>query len=201
MKKKLSKVVRTPQKKPTVRFKILLDTCVWLDLIKDRESQHVIATLEELVHKGIVQILLPRIILEEFDRHKDRMIMEASRGLAGHLKIAREVVAKLADPNNRFHNSWSSHTSKSILRPLRFANSFHFWTKESHFSRPDFLLDFLVLLYFPSLREKGMQTMYRTNSGRFLNACLKESSICVQTLLELVNLDCQPHSLLSGNLQ
>jgi hypothetical protein len=41
-------------------FKILIDSCVWLDLAKDYQQQAILAALEELIRHGEVELLLPR---------------------------------------------------------------------------------------------------------------------------------------------
>jgi hypothetical protein len=38
-------------------FKILIDTCVWLDLAKDYQEQSVLGVLEELVRQKQVSII------------------------------------------------------------------------------------------------------------------------------------------------
>jgi hypothetical protein len=47
-------------------FKILIDTCVWLDLAKDNQGQGVLGVLETLVRQKQVSIILPRTVLDEF---------------------------------------------------------------------------------------------------------------------------------------
>ncbi len=49
-------------------FKILIDTCVWLDLAKDYQQQAILAALEELIRHGEVELLLPRTVIDEFAR-------------------------------------------------------------------------------------------------------------------------------------
>ena len=49
-------------------FKILVDTCVWLDLAKDYQQQALLAALEELIRQGQVQLILPRTVAVEFAR-------------------------------------------------------------------------------------------------------------------------------------
>jgi hypothetical protein len=49
-------------------FKILIDTCVWLDVAKDHQRQSILGVLEELVRQKQVSIILPRTVLDEFTR-------------------------------------------------------------------------------------------------------------------------------------
>ena len=79
-------------------FKILIDTCVWLDLAKDYQQQAILTALEELVRQGDIVLILPRTVVDEFDRNKARVIEESSRSLSSHLKRTKEVVEKFGDP-------------------------------------------------------------------------------------------------------
>jgi hypothetical protein len=46
-------------------FKILIDTCVWLDLAKDYQQQPILTALEELIRMGDIELILPRTVLDE----------------------------------------------------------------------------------------------------------------------------------------
>lgn len=83
---------------PAPQFKVLIDTCVWLDLAKDYQQQPILAALEELIRQGDVELILPRTVVEEFARNKDRVISDSSRSLSGTLKRAKEAVDKFGDP-------------------------------------------------------------------------------------------------------
>ncbi len=82
-------------------FKILIDTCVWLDLAKNYQQQPILSALEDLIHQGEGELILPRIIIDEFARNKLRIIEESSRSLSGVLKRVKEVVEKLGDPSQK----------------------------------------------------------------------------------------------------
>jgi len=82
-------------------FKILIDTCVWLDLAKNYQQQPILSALEDLIHQGEIELILPRIIIDEFARNKLRIIEESSRSLSGVLKRVKEVVEKLGDPSQK----------------------------------------------------------------------------------------------------
>jgi len=78
-------------------FKILIDTCVWLDLAKDHRQEALLTSLEALVQQGEISLVVPRIVLIEFARNKTRIIEESSRSLSGALKRAREILGKLGE--------------------------------------------------------------------------------------------------------
>ena len=79
-------------------FKILIDTCVWLDLAKDYQQQAILTALEELIRQGDIALILPRTVVDEFDRNKARIIEESSRSLSSTLKRTKEVIEKFGDP-------------------------------------------------------------------------------------------------------
>lgn len=79
-------------------FKILIDTCVWLDLAKDYQQQAILTALEELIRQGEIALILPRTVVDEFDRNKARVIEDSSRSLSSTLKRTKEVVEKFGDP-------------------------------------------------------------------------------------------------------
>ena len=77
-------------------FKILIDTCVWLDLAKDYQQQPILTALEELIRQGEIELILPRTALDEFARNKARVVEESSRSLSGTLKrVKRRMRAQV----------------------------------------------------------------------------------------------------------
>lgn len=76
-------------------FKLLIDTCVWLDLAKDHRQEPLLEVLEELVDQGRASLLLPRTIMTEFSRNKARIIEESGRSLSSALKRAKEIIGTL----------------------------------------------------------------------------------------------------------
>src|SRR6266851_6167856 len=88
-----------PRKEP--RFNILIDTCVWLDVAKDYQQQAILAALEELIRQGDVALILPRTVIDEFARNKERVIEDGSRSLSSTLKRAKEAVEKFGDPRKK----------------------------------------------------------------------------------------------------
>jgi hypothetical protein len=79
-------------------FKILIDTCVWLDLAKDYQQQAILTALEELILQGDIALILPRTVIDEFARNKARIIQENKRSLSSTLKRVKEVVGIYGDP-------------------------------------------------------------------------------------------------------
>lgn len=82
-------------------FKILIDTCVWLDLAKYHQQQPILSALEELIRLEEIELVLPRTVLDEFARNKARVVEESSRSLSGTLKRVKEAVEKFGDPRKK----------------------------------------------------------------------------------------------------
>jgi predicted nucleic acid-binding protein len=78
-------------------FNLLIDTCVWLDIAKDHRQMAVLDTLETLIRDGQLHLLLPRIVVDEFLRNKNRVVEEGSRSLSSSLKRAKEAVHRLGE--------------------------------------------------------------------------------------------------------
>jgi hypothetical protein len=71
---------------------MLIDTCVWLDLAKDQKQASVIDVIEQMVRSGLIVLLVPRIILEEFARNRERILKESTRSLSTHFRVVKEAV-------------------------------------------------------------------------------------------------------------
>lgn len=80
-----------------IAMRLLMDTCVWLDLAKDYREQPIIAVLEELIESGEVELIVPQQVLDEFNRNKARIIEEARRGLQSHFRLVRQAVSCFGD--------------------------------------------------------------------------------------------------------
>jgi hypothetical protein len=81
--------------------KLIVDTCVWLDLAKDYRQQPVITALQDLMVAGEVDLLVPEIVLEEFARNKDRVIADAQRSLQAHFRMVRDAVGRFGDDSTK----------------------------------------------------------------------------------------------------
>src|SRR5258705_458705 len=75
-------------------FRILIDTCVWLDLGKDPKQAPVLGVIEELLRLGMVDLIVPRVVLDEFRRNRERIAKESAKGLSTHFRLVREAVGR-----------------------------------------------------------------------------------------------------------
>ena len=77
--------------------KMLIDTCVWLDLAKTSKGEKILSLLEEFIRNGEVSIFLPEIVITEFNRNKERVVDSAIKSLSSHFNVVREMVLKHGD--------------------------------------------------------------------------------------------------------
>jgi hypothetical protein len=82
-------------------FRLLVDTCVWLDLARDHRQRPLFAVLESLVKEGAIQLIVPRVIVDEFQRNEERIAKESAQSLHGMLRRVREAVEEHGDPKKK----------------------------------------------------------------------------------------------------
>lgn len=82
-------------------LRLLVDTCVWLDLAKDHRERPVISALETLVESGEIELIVPQQVVDEFDRNKARIIDDARRGLQSHFRLVRQAVNQFSDDERK----------------------------------------------------------------------------------------------------
>ncbi|WP_034924876.1 PIN domain-containing protein [Gillisia sp. CAL575] len=80
---------------------LLIDTCVWLDIAKSTKGEGILHLIEQLISENKIELIIPEIVLTEFDRNKDRTIASAKKSVSEHLKKVRELVFSYSDKDNR----------------------------------------------------------------------------------------------------
>ncbi len=86
---------------PISPVRLLLDTCVWLDLAGSDANEPLLGALETLCRQHVIDVVVPQIVRNEFANNKDRVIRESGRSLAGVLKRARVAVWTHGDKSKR----------------------------------------------------------------------------------------------------
>lgn len=81
--------------------KILIDTCVWIDIAQDPKQQGLLSVIEELVRLNELTLIVPRTVLDEFERNKERIIKESGKRFSSYFKSVKEVVDKFGDPRKK----------------------------------------------------------------------------------------------------
>lgn len=75
-------------------FQLLIDTCVWLDIAKDRKQQSLLTALERLLEHKKIELIVPQIVVDEFNRNKARIVQDATKSMSSTLKRAKELVGE-----------------------------------------------------------------------------------------------------------
>lgn len=73
-------------------LKLLIDTCVWLDMAKDYRHQPTLNALEQMVRDGEVAIVVPQQTIDEFESNKARVVKETGQGLSANFKRVSDAV-------------------------------------------------------------------------------------------------------------
>jgi len=92
----------------TGMFRMLIDTCVWLDLARDPKQHAVLGVVEQMVRERMIALIVPRVVVDEFRRNKDRIAKESARSLSTHFRLVKDAVGK-AGGNKRRTKTVLSH--------------------------------------------------------------------------------------------
>ena len=82
-------------------FKMLIDTCAWLDLAKDPRQEPIVGVIEEMVRQKLIELIVPRIVLDEFKRNRERIARERSKSISTHIRLVKEAVGKIGGDKRR----------------------------------------------------------------------------------------------------
>lgn len=84
-----------------MKFQLLLDTCVWLDLAKNPADEPIISALEELVETGKIELIVPDLVKAEFARNKERVVKSNRQRLTQEFQKVRSVMLRYGDESVR----------------------------------------------------------------------------------------------------
>ncbi len=75
-------------------FQVLIDTSVWLDLAQDQKQAPLIGSLEAMIKRRLLVLLVPRIVLTEFQRNRGRVAERAQKSLSSQFNQVKEAIRK-----------------------------------------------------------------------------------------------------------
>jgi hypothetical protein len=75
-------------------IRMFIDTCVWLDLAKQADGGKMVAVLRELCEQGEIRLIVPQVIVDEFERNRDRVQEAMTRSVSAKLLNVRKVIDK-----------------------------------------------------------------------------------------------------------
>src|SRR5262249_35026960 len=82
-------------------FKMLIDTCVWLDLAKDQKQVAVLGVVEEMVRRKTLSLIVPRLLLDEFRRNRERVAKDSAKSLTSQVRLVKDAVEKAGGDEQR----------------------------------------------------------------------------------------------------
>ena len=80
---------------------LLIDTSTWLDLAKRRDGQRLIRPLQTFVETRQVELLVPQVIVDEFDRRRADAEKTVTTSLTERFKNIRQELVAYADMDYR----------------------------------------------------------------------------------------------------
>ena len=111
--------------------KLILDTCSWLDIAKPR-FREIFDELKEQVLDGITVLLTSDIIIQEWDRNRDKILKETIESIRTHAKSALKM-AELLDFN-------STTILKNLIGKYKTVEKDQEFIAEKYISKVEYLL-------------------------------------------------------------
>ncbi|HEM7892202.1 PIN domain-containing protein [Burkholderia cepacia] len=81
-------------------FNVLIDTCVWLDLAEDTKQTPLLDAVEGLLKDRQMRLLVPRIVVDEFQKNRERVAKSSARSLSTHFNLVKGAIRR-ADGDKR----------------------------------------------------------------------------------------------------
>ncbi|MFE2466557.1 PIN domain-containing protein [Streptomyces mirabilis] len=78
-------------------LRLLIDTSVWLNIAKRRDGQQIIVPLRVLLHQEKLEILVPALILDEFDRNRPRAEAATTQSVKERFRLLRQDLQDYGD--------------------------------------------------------------------------------------------------------
>jgi hypothetical protein len=77
---------------PGRMLRLLADTCVWLDLAKTVNGDPLIAACRQLIEEERLELLVPQIVIDEFERNRGRIEADMARSVSATFHRVRAAV-------------------------------------------------------------------------------------------------------------
>jgi len=73
-------------------YYIMLDTCVLLDIATKRRNLPIVTALEALIESDLVSLIVPDLVVNEFNRNKDSVADKTRKRLSDEFKQVKNIV-------------------------------------------------------------------------------------------------------------
>jgi hypothetical protein len=84
-----------------MKLRLLIDTCVWLDLAKDPRHLPLLDALFAMTETDEVELIVPQIVLDEFERNRERVMASSRASLSSHFKRVKDAIVQFAPEEGR----------------------------------------------------------------------------------------------------
>jgi integrase len=72
-------------------FRLFIDTDVWLHTAADPRLRPQLTMLEEMIRRGLIKLIVPELLLEEFHRKREQIAQASEIGLVPHARAVKEA--------------------------------------------------------------------------------------------------------------
>lgn len=82
---------------------LFVDTSTWLDLASRRDGQKWIVSLRQLIRQGRLRLLVPEVVIEEFERNRPRAEQAMTTRVADRFRLLRTDIGTTYDSEELEH--------------------------------------------------------------------------------------------------
>jgi PIN domain len=93
-------------------LRLLIDTSAWLDLAMRRDGQQWIVPLRVFLHQGKLELLVPPLVIEEFERNRPRSEAAVTKSVLTRLRQLRRELHEFA--GEKHEHVWLEETEQHI---------------------------------------------------------------------------------------
>ncbi|HLZ24665.1 MAG TPA: PIN domain-containing protein [Ktedonobacterales bacterium] len=93
-------------------LRLLIDTSAWLDLAQRRDGQNWIVPLRVFMHQDKLELLVPGLVIEEFERNRPRLEAAVTRSVVDRLRQLRKDLHEFA--GDQHARIWLAETRQHI---------------------------------------------------------------------------------------
>ncbi|MEU2412894.1 PIN domain-containing protein [Streptomyces sp. NPDC013099] len=78
-------------------LRLFIDTSVWLDMARRRDGQQTIVAIRVLMHQGKLELLVPSLIIDEFERNRPRAENAATQSVRERFRLLKQDLQEYGD--------------------------------------------------------------------------------------------------------
>jgi hypothetical protein len=97
----MAEVINVGAEPEPYRVRLLIDTSVWIDMAKDYRQRPTISALEELVKADALALIVPRQVIDEFARNRERVVKESGQNLSSTFRRVKDALTQFGRDDGR----------------------------------------------------------------------------------------------------